>query len=108
MTDNARANARNRGKVWEREVAKDLGTKRTGPTGMDDADIIHYTLAVECKAYGRIAFRAADWQQAKDNAKGKVPILAIKPKGAKRDAIVIMSYDYFVALHTDREEQNGS
>jgi hypothetical protein len=37
-----------------------------------------------------------------------VPILAIKPKGAKRDAIVIMSYDYFVALHTDREEQNGS
>lgn len=98
------ANARNRGKVWEREFAKAMGTKRTGPTGLDDADIVHDTLGVECKAYSRIAFRAADWQQAKDNAKGRIPILAIKEKGTG-EKIVIMSFDYFVALHTDGQEQ---
>jgi hypothetical protein len=98
----ARQNARTRGKVWERQVAKDLGTKRTGPTGRDDSDVIHETLGVECKAYKRIAWRDADWEQAVNNAKGRVPIVAMKELNTGR-RIVFMSYDYFLSLHTDKE-----
>lgn len=99
---NARANARTRGKVWERQVAKDLGTRRTGPTGMDDSDVVHSTLGIECKAYKRIAFRAADWLQCKSNAKGRVPVLLIKELNTG-ERVAIISYDYFLALHNEEE-----
>lgn len=71
---------------------------------MDDSDIVHDTLGVEAKAYQRIAFRYADWQQAKNNAKGRVPVLAIKEFGTG-EKVAIMPFDYFVALHqtNDRE-----
>jgi hypothetical protein len=104
MAGNARQNARTRGKVWEREVATKLGTKRTGPTGMDDSDVIHDTLGIECKAYKRIAFKAADWDQTVRNAKGRIPILAIKELNTGK-RIVFMEFDYFVALH--QGDQNG-
>lgn len=93
-----RQNAKTRGKRWELEVATKMGTKRTGPTGMDDADVVHDILGIECKAYKRIAFRAADWQQAKDNAKGRIPVLAIKEMNTG-EKVVILSFDYFLALH---------
>lgn len=96
----ANQNARTRGKVWERQVAKDLNTTRSGPTGMGDADVIHDTLGVECKAYKRIAWRDADWQQAVDNAKGRVPIVAMKEMNTGR-RIVFMSYEYFLSLHKE-------
>lgn len=95
---NANYNARTRAKVWERQVAKDMGTKRTGPTGMDDSDVVHETLGIECKAYKRIAFKAADWDQTVNNAKGRIPILAIKELNTGK-RIVFMEYDYFLTLH---------
>lgn len=99
---NVHRNARTRGKVWEREVAKDLGTKRTGPTGLGDADVIHSTLGIECKALARLGFRREHWNQAKTNAKGRVPILVIKELHTG-ERIAILPYDYFIALHTDKE-----
>lgn len=102
---NVHRNARTRGKVWEREAARDLGTKRTGPTGMDDADLIHDTLGVECKALAKLALRGDHWQQAVDNAKGRVPVLALKEFGTGRKLAVI-EWDYFVSLHTEGD-QNG-
>jgi hypothetical protein len=100
----AGSNARTRGKVWERQVAKDMGTKRSGPTGMNDADVIHDTLGIECKAYKRIAWRDADWAQTLRNAKGRVPILAMKELNTGR-RIVFMEYEYFLSLH--KEHNNG-
>lgn len=99
---NAHKNARTRGKVFERQVAKDLGTKRTGPTGMDDADVVHETLGIECKALARLQFRREHWEQAKRNAKGRVPVLLIKELNTG-ERIAIVSYDYFLALHTEGE-----
>lgn len=99
---NEHRNARTRGKRWELEVAKALGTKRSGPTGMNDADVVHDTLAVECKAYQRLALRQADIEQMKRNAKGRVPILAIKEFGTG-ERWVLLPFDYFVSMHTDKE-----
>lgn len=102
--DNKHRNARTRGKRWELEIAKALGTKRTGPTGLDDSDVVHETLGIEAKALARLAFRRDHWEQAKRNAKGRVPILAIKELNTG-ERIAIMSFDYFIALHT--EEHSG-
>lgn len=97
---NAHRNARNRGKIWEREVAKAFGTKRTGPTGMNDADIVHDLLGIECKAYGRLALREADLQQMEKNAAGRVPILALKEFRTGRK-LIVSPFDYFVQVHID-------
>ncbi len=99
MTPAHRA-ARTRGKVWEREVAAALGTKRTGPTGMDDADIIHEVLGVECKAYTRLALREADLQQMVRNAKGRIPLLALKEFGSGRKYWV-MQFEFGTQLLLD-------
>lgn len=99
---NARQNARTRGKVWERQVAKDLGTKRTGPTGLDHSDVVHDTLGIECKALARLGFRREHWEQCKRNAKGRVPVLVIKELHTG-ERIAITSYEYFVSQHTDKE-----
>lgn len=100
---NARQNARTRGKRWELEIAKALGTKRTGPTGMDDADVVSETLGIEAKALARLQFRREHWEQCKRNAKGRVPALLIKELNTG-ERIAIVSYEYFIALHT---EDNG-
>lgn len=99
---NPRKNARDRGKQWEREAAASLGVKRTGPTGMDDADLKHGSLGVECKAYTKLKLLEADLQQAKDNAKGRLWVLALKEKGTGRKLAVI-DWDHFVALIKDQE-----
>lgn len=103
---NPRKAARNRGKQWEREAGKDLGTTRTGPTGMDDADLKHDLLGVECKALAKLMLRGDHWKQAKDNAKGRIPVLALKELGTGVKLAVI-EWDYFVSLHTDKENNNG-
>lgn len=95
---NARANARTRGKVWERQVAKDLGTKRTGPTGRDDSDVVHEILGIEAKALSRLQFRREHWEQCKRNAKGRVPVLVIKEMNTG-ERIAIVPYDYFISQH---------
>lgn len=102
---NAHKNARDRGKTWEREIAKALNTKRTGPTGLNDADVIHPTLAIEAKALARLGFRREHWNQAKTNAKGRVPVLLIKELHTG-ERIAILPYDYFIKLHTE-ELDNG-
>lgn len=97
---NAARNARTRGKRWELEVAKALGTKRTGPTGFNDADVVHEHLGIECKSYKKLALRQADIEQCKRNAKGRVPILAIKEFGTG-ERWVLMPFDYFVSKETE-------
>lgn len=94
---NVHRNARTRGKVWEREAAKDLGTKRTGPTGLNDADVIHDVIALECKALAKLMLRGDHWAQAKRNAAGRVPVLAVKEFGTG-EKVAIVPWAFFVAL----------
>lgn len=101
---NKHRNARGRGKRWELEVAKALGTKRTGPTGLNDPDVIHDTLAVECKALGRLALRSDHLEQAIRNAKGRQWVLAIKEYRTGR-RVVVIDFDHFIALQSNMEAQ---
>lgn len=102
VSKNPRKAARDRGKTWERQVAKDLGTTRTGPTGKDDSDVIHPNLGVECKAYAKLKLLESDLQQAKNNAKGRLWVLAMKEKQTGR-RVAIIDWDHFVALIKDQE-----
>lgn len=99
-------------KVWERTVARDLGGERTGPTGRDLPDVKGiWLLAPECKYQKRLAYREADWEQARENAEGVglVPALFLKERGGKRIRVV-MDYADFLELYrlaNPKEEQLG-
>ena len=84
--------ARNRGKSWEREVAKDLGTTRTGPTGYGDPDVKFDPIAIECKSMSRISLRKDHLEQASKNAKGKPWVLLLKEVGTGVK-LAVMPYD---------------
>ena len=53
-------------KDWEREVARDLGGKRTGPRGFDVPDVVGLPIefAPECKYQKRLSLKDADLKQA--------------------------------------------
>lgn len=87
-------------KVWERQVAADLGGERTGPMGKDLPDVSGVpVIAPECKYQKRLALNEADFQQARDNATkiGKLPVLFLKERGGKRKRVV-MDYDDYLTL----------
>ena len=87
-------------KAWEREVARDLGGERTGPTGFDLPDVKGVPLiAPECKYMGRMSLRDVDRQQARENAikVGRMPVRFLKEKGTGRKEVVI-EYDDFIAI----------
>lgn len=88
-------------KAWEREVARDLGGTRTGPTGRDTPDVsgIEF-IGPECKYQGKLAYKEADFTQARENAAkcGLKPALFLKERGGSRKRVV-MDYDDFVALY---------
>lgn len=88
-------------KAWEREVAKDLGGVRTGPTGTDTPDVTGVALiAPECKYQGTLAFKEVDMQQARDNAAkvGLIPVVFLKEKNNLRRA-VRMDYADFLTIY---------
>lgn len=78
-------------KAWEREVARDHGGTRTGPTGRDTPDVTGVQLiAPECKYQSRLHFVESDMQQARDNAErweAGIPVLFIKEKQTNRRAV---------------------
>lgn len=78
-------------KAWEREIARDHGGTRTGPTGRDTPDVTGVELiAPECKYQGRLMFLESDMQQARDNAErwgAGIPVLFLKEKQTNRRAV---------------------
>lgn len=77
-------------KAWEREVAKDHGGTRTGPTGRDTPDVTGVALiAPECKYQGKLLFKETDMEQARDNAAkvGLMPVVFLKEKQTNRRAV---------------------
>lgn len=89
--------AKDRGKNWEREVAKDLGTTRSGPTGKNDADVISERWGVECKALQSLQIRETHIQQAIKNAGDRPWVIPMKEYGTGRK-IVIMDYKKWLEM----------
>lgn len=94
-------------KVWERTVARDLGGERTGPTGRDLPDVTGINLlAPECKYQKRLAYREADWEQARENAKNvgpmHMPALFLKERGGQRIRVVMDYPDFVILYHLAR------
>lgn len=77
-------------KAWEREVARDHGGTRSGPTGFDSPDVTGVALiAPECKYQGKMGFKEIDMQQARDNAAkvNLMPVVFLKEARTNRRAV---------------------
>lgn len=87
-------------KSWEREVAKDLGGKRTGPRGTNTPDVhdVPGGLQPECKYQGRLSLKAGDLEQAEKNARG-LPWALFLRKARSSKKYVVVEYDYFLELY---------
>jgi len=72
-----------RGKAFELWTAKLFGGRRRGNTGVGGCDVIHTSLAIECKAPAQLMIRTDWYEQAVRQGKqeGKPWVLAIRPKG---------------------------
>lgn len=96
-------------KRWERNVAKDLGGTRTGPTGLGQPDVINLPVpfAPECKYGAALSLRKADMEQAKRNADGKPwgLFLMQKQTGVK---VVVLDYKFFLEMWEVWVEHNRS
>lgn len=95
-------------KVWERQVAKDLGGERTGPRGFGLPDVILPNMAPECKAQARLTLRAKDMEQAETNRQhtGKTWWALFLRENKTARKVVVLPYDYFVELyHNQKEDQ---
>lgn len=101
--------ASNQWKVFEREVARDLGGERTGPTGKDSPDVINLPIpfAPECKYMQRLSLKTDHLRQAKANAKGQDWGLFIREAKSGR-RVVVLEYKTFLKFwkhHVKYEEQ---
>lgn len=86
-------------KSFERTVATYFGTRRVPLSGSNsghgtNSDSLHPKLYIECKVRGKISL----WQlfvdtEQKAKIEGKVPVVAIKQKGAKGYLLVIRPED---------------
>ena len=92
-------------KAWEREVANDLGGKRTGPRGEDLPDVVDLPdgFAPECKYQKRISLKTEDLKQAQHNARGNEWALFLREARSGRRYVVIQ-YDTFLTFWNARYE----
>ena len=86
-------------KGFERKVAEDFGTKRVPLSGSNsghntNSDSLHPELYIECKVRHKISLWTL-FTDTEDKAKheNKVPIVAIKQKGAKGYLLVLRPED---------------
>lgn len=87
-------------KAWEREVAKDLGGERTGPTGKETYDVEIPVFAPECKFTQKLQIRKEWLQQARDNAKekNKVPLLCLREANTG-ERVAVLNWKDFVSMY---------
>ena len=84
----------------EREVAKRLGARRSGPTGEAQPDIVTDRLAVEVKHRKRLpAWILHALAQAEAGADGRLPLAVLHERGQRYDdALVIMRLSDFARI----------
>ena len=99
-----RQRARQRGKSEERRVARIIGGKRIGPTGVNTADVSHDMFLIECKNTVAVPKKIFDWYETLKSKLGpkddRVAILTVKRPYGKL-ALWIMSEQDFIELHGD-------
>lgn len=87
-------------KALERQVARDIGGERTGPTGKDSPDVLHDEWGPECK-YGQERWYTANMKaafaQAENNARGKKWFVVTHEKNT-RNRYVTIPYKWFIEL----------
>lgn len=94
-------------KVWERQVASDLGGLRTGPLGFGLPDVSGLPLlAPECKAQARLTLRGKDMEQAVRNAGhvGKPWWGLFLRENRTARKVVVIPYEYFVELYNNQKD----
>ena len=86
-------------KALERKVARLLGGRRAGNTGMSSPDVLHPLFSVEVKYRQRLpSLLSAGMAQAKRAAKGKIPLLILKQKGQRGEYAVLELQDLLTLL----------
>ena len=88
---------RDRGKAFERHIAKKIGGKRIGIIGGED--VAHEVISVEAKAVSRST--AHTWyDQCERNAPlGKLPVVVVHKHSSKHDTdLAILNLDMFLEL----------
>lgn len=88
-------------KRWEREAAKAVGGKRTGPLGFNVPDVTGTPgISIECKLQTRFQLTTKHLEQAKNNAReGTDWILALKKRNSK-EKLAVMDFKLFVKLYS--------
>ena len=96
-------------KDWEREVAKDLGGKRTGPRGFNLPDVseLPREFAPECKYQKRLSLKDADLKQAEHNARKNEWSLFLREARSGR-RFVVVPYKTFIKMWNSytKEDKN--
>jgi len=85
---------RQRGKDYERWIAKDLGGRRVGLLGFED--VLTQKFAIECKERKKLPkFVVNTMEQAENNApEGKIPVVCLHELHAPHEKdLVIMYYE---------------
>jgi|GEM_PF-1540910 len=98
-------------KALERKVARLLGGRRAGNTGMPSPDVLHPLFSVEVKYRQRLpSLLSAGMAQAK-RAEGKIPLLILKQRGQRGEYAVLEFQDLLTllgsaGLNQQQEEPN--
>jgi len=89
-------------KTWkavERKVARLLGGRRAGNTGMPSPDILPPLFSVEVKYRQRLpSLLRTGMAQAKRATKGKIPLLILKQRGQRGEYAVLEFQDLLKLL----------
>jgi hypothetical protein len=100
-------------KVWEREVARDLGGERTGPRGLGLPDVSNIParfpfnlFAPECKYGQRLALRGADIAQATKNARGRKWGLFLREAKTGTRLVVIPYTDFLILWESYNQQED--
>jgi hypothetical protein len=103
-------NNNNRGKAYERAVAKTLGGIRTGMFGGKD-DVQHALLAVQAKNGKAYPERIDRWLRCIPTKDGQIQALVIGDApgaGNRRREIIVMDLTDFIATFISEEEQDDT
>lgn len=82
-------------KVFERTVAKYMGGKRVGPSGVDTNDVSHESFAIECKYRSKIPSLIKEGLEQADKKDKRTPLLFIREKCSPKDVVCMWAKDFY-------------
>lgn len=94
-------------KRFERKIAGDFGTTRTGPLGTGMPDAVTDEFGIECKYLSKLRLNRRYITQAKTNAtKLKLDWLLVVRGRESGETVAVLDYNTFLRLHRKAHE-NG-